>query len=211
MTGDDYQRARNLRSFRGRAKPRGRALGQDEIRDLMQVCRSQSGPKGTRDAALFALAYGTGARRAELVAIRYPRDLDLERSTLELHTKGQKHRQATLQPQVRQALEAWIAKRGTSPGALFQPVDRFGYIKRRALTPGAIFQLCEVRAREAGIRPFSPHDFRRTFAAELLDAGVDLHVVAQMLDHEQLTTTARYDPRASSRATSAAGRLRIPF
>ena len=200
MTAEAYQRAADVQNFRGKSKPAGRRLEQEELRGMIQGARSSGGPKGTRDAALFGFLYATGARRREAVGVRWPADVDLERGGVELRTKGKRHRTADLQRPVIQALEDWLRVRGPAPGALFCPVDRFGQVKTdRELTPGAVLQICRQWAHELGLRHFSPHDFRRTFAAELLDAGVDLHVCQEMLDHAEIATTARYDPGRSNR------------
>ena len=211
MGAAQYQRARSVRNVRGRARPRGRALSQAELAKLIQCCRSADRPKGPRDAAIFALLFGAGLRRRELVSIDLPHGLDLERALIRVQTKGRKHRTADLQPPVEQALSDWLDCRGRQPGPLFVAVDRFGNLGSDTLTPGAIFKLCKARGDEAELEPFSPHDFRRTFANDLLDAGVDLHVVSEMMDHESLQTTAGYDPGRTKRRRSAAARLRMPF
>ena len=45
------------------------------------------------------------------------------------------------------------------------------------LTGQAIWVILEMRFQQAKVKPFTPHDLRRTFAGEMLDAGVDLVTV----------------------------------
>jgi integrase len=53
-------------------------------------------------------------------------------------------------------------------------VHRVGQLLPRRLTDQAVLNPLQKRAIQAGVAPFSPHDFRRTFISELLDAGVDI-------------------------------------
>jgi site-specific recombinase XerD len=63
------------------------------------------------------------------------------------------------------------------------------------MTPQAVLLILQKRAQEAGVDSFSPHDFRRTFCSDLLDAGVDIVTVQKLAGHASPVTTSKYDRR----------------
>jgi len=90
----------------------------------------------------------------------------------------------------------WLAVRGADPGALFVAVNKSGRMASlKHMTPKTVYNMLSKRATEAGVKSFSPHDMRRTFVSDLLDAGADITTVSKMAGHANVTTTARYDRR----------------
>ena len=81
----------------------------------------------------------------------------------------------------------------------------------RAMTAQALMYRLKRRCHQAGIDPCSPHDLRRTFVSELLDAGADIATVQQLAGHQSPTTTARYDRRGDRVKKKAAQMLVVPY
>ncbi|NJL20544.1 MAG: site-specific integrase, partial [Leptolyngbyaceae cyanobacterium SM1_3_5] len=121
--------------------------------------------------------------------------------------QGTKDRLAYLPPEALEAVAAWVTMRGGEAGALLYPVHRVGRLLPRRLTDQAVLGALHKRASQAGVAPFSPHDFRRTFISELLDAGVDIVTVQQLVGHASPTTTARYDRRGEAAKRQAVALL----
>ncbi len=115
-----------------------------------------------------------------------------------------------LSPTVGPFLEAWLELRGDGPGPFFCPIDRVGTLRLpQAMTGEAIRQLLGRRRAAAGLAALSPHDLRRTYAGDLLDAGADLPAVQQLLGHASPATTSRYDRRGDRARRAAAERLHL--
>ena len=121
--------------------------------------------------------------------------------------KGRIERRAYV-VQTRPELEAWLVVRGEAPGPLFCAVRKGGAPKNGA--PLAESGIAWILARLAEIAHVSPHDIRRTFVGDLLDAGADLAIVKRLARHAQVSTTQRYDRRGERAAAKAAALLSVP-
>jgi integrase len=110
----------------------------------------------------------------------------------------------------KRALDAWLAIRPAGGTAVFTSIRRGGHITAEGMTAQAIYNVVVARCDAARIEGVTPHDFRRTFVGELLDAGVDLATVASMAGHSDPATTAGYDRRNSRARQAAASKLHWP-
>jgi site-specific recombinase XerD len=214
MSAEDYKRAVDLRSVDGSRLPRGRHIAADSLGAVLAACAADTTPAGRRDAALLGVLYTTGARRAEIAGLALT-DYDPGERSLRVRGKRDKERLVYVTPDAAALLDAWIAVRGRTPGALFPPIGKGGRCRStdgRFSHPSgqAIAGILTRRIAQAGVRPHTPHDFRRTFIGELLDAGVDLATAQQLVGHASPATTARYDRRPERRRREAVDRLRLP-
>lgn len=209
MSAEDYARAKDVQAVRGETLPRGRALTAGEIAALFDACADDATPSGARDAALLALLR-LGLRRAEVCGLEIG-DFDASKGELVVRGKGNKERTAYLEGGARAALDDWLRVRGGGAGALLLPVTKGGDVECRALKPQAIYNALGKRAQQAGVRDISPHDWRRTFVSDLLDAGADIATVQRMAGHANVTTTARYDRRGEVAKQKATGLLHVPY
>jgi site-specific recombinase XerD len=164
-----------------------------------------------RDAALVALMYSAGLRREEVVALTLA-SYDRAEGKLNVWGKRDKQRTAYLVNGADRAMSDWLKLRGLEGDALFCAINKGGRLDTsKALTPQAIYNILQKRAKEAGVKEFSPHDLRRTFVSDLLDAGADIATVAKMAGHANVQTTARYDRRPEEAKKKAAGLLHVPY
>ncbi len=210
MSADDYARAADVQSVHGATLPRGRALASGEIDALMTACVNDASAAGARDAAIIALLRVGGLRRAEICALNFD-DYDAETGALTIRGKRNKERAGYVANGAKEALEDWLILRGNETGALFCPVSKGGTIILRRMYPEAIFNLLCKRAAQAGVKDLSPHDFRRTFAGDLLDAGADIVTVQKLMGHANVQTTARYDRRGEQAKRKAIALLHVPY
>lgn len=211
IPAEDYHRAVDLRGIAAHTLPRGRALSAGEIRALFTVCTTDRSPAGARDAAMFALLYGAGMRRQEVVRLDVA-DFDAETGAVAIRAgKGRKDRIAYASNGSLAALQAWLRVRGDELGPLFIPVLKGGRLVVRRLIPHAIFKMTQRRAQQAGVKAFSPHDLRRSFVSDLLDAGADIATVQQLAGHACIATTARYDRRGEQAKRHAVELLHVPY
>ncbi len=211
LTPEEHDRLRDVKAARGSRLPAGRAVLAGELGALVGACAADPTPAGTRDAAIFAVLYIGGIRRSELAGLDLT-DWTPAPPTLRVrHGKGDKERLVPLVGAAAAALDDWLAVRGERPGGLFLAITRHHRLVGTGMTSHAVYNVLAKRRREAGVAKLSPHDFRRTFVGDLLEAGVDLATVQQLAGHASVTTTARYDRRGEATKRRAVEVLHFPY
>jgi integrase len=213
MSAEDYQRAVDLKPVKGQKVKQaetGRHLDSGELKGLMDACNDGT-QAGTRDAAIIAVGYGCGLRRSEIAKLELA-DYDTDKASLLIRQgKGNKQRVAYLPSGTTDAINGWLSIRGNDPGSLFYSIRRGDNIESKGLTDQAVYNILASRADKAGVKAFTPHDLRRTFAGDLLDAGEDISTVQKMMGHSNVNTTAGYDRRDSKAKKKAASKLHVPY
>jgi site-specific recombinase XerD len=211
ISGDDYQRAIDVEGVKGEKLPAGRELGKSEIMALIQDCVKDPTLAGIRDVAVIALAYSCGLRRTEIVNLNLD-DYDRDTGRLVVHGKRRKERTVYLVNGAKRAVDDWLSVRGDNPGAMFVAIGREQKIlSYRNMTSQTVYDILTKRGRNSNVADLSPHDLRRTFVSDLLDAGVDISTIAKMAGHASIVTTARYDRRPELSKVRAAEMLHVPY
>lgn len=222
MTGDDLMRITRIKGLKGDRIQSGRNLNIGEITALMQACENDLTIAGVRDAAIIAVMYSTGLRRAEVVSLNledYDHDFDDEIGQLKVLGKGNKERIVYTVNGARLALADWLQIRGDEPGPLFIPILKGGHLTTNGngertypqMTSQAIYNMLAKRGKEAKVKGFSPHDLRRTFITDMLEKGADSYYVSKLAGHESVDTTALYDRGVEKGKQKVAGLLHVPY
>lgn len=200
----------NVKGIKFENLPAGRSLSQGELSAMINVCKDDT-KMGARDAAIISLLYSCGLRRAELINLNLI-DYNSETGELKiLHAKRNKQRILYVENGAKRALQDWISARGNEDGPLFLQIRKGDNLKRTRLTTQAIYHILQTRAQQAKVKNISPHDFRRTFIGDLLDAGADIATVQQLAGHSDVSTTARYDRRGEATKRKAISLLHVPY
>lgn len=211
LSAEDYQRAVDIERVKGETLPVGRDLGAGEIQALVKTCAADDTPAGVRDAAIIGLLATCGLRRSELVKLGIA-DFDHDTGKIAVRGgKGRKDRTVYAAGGALAALVDWLAIRGDGPDPLFVPVNKGGHLTIKPMTDQAVYNMLHKRAKQAGVDDFSPHDLRRTFVGDLLDAGADIAIVQKLAGHASPITTSRYDRRPEDAKRAATAKLHFPY
>jgi len=140
-----------------------------------------------RDNAIMELLYASGMRRAEITSIDLS-DVNLRDRLIHVQGKGRKHRRVVINHTTAAALERYLSVRQRSTDNAFF-LGRGG----KRLTPKHIWKIFREIYKLSKIKEkASPHTLRHSFATHLLENGVDLETVRELLGHESLATTGMY-------------------
>lgn len=196
----DYQIAITIESLPQRTlSEHGRALSEDELKRLFVACKVWTPLLEKRNAAILAALYASGVRRDEASKLNRD-DYDPDEGTLRvLKGKGGKFRLAPVVSKYQKYIVAWLDGRKDNLAPLFlrSRGSGNGPLDLR-LGPRGINKIIEEIRVAAKVKPFTPHDLRRTFATRLLERGADISIVAKIMGHESINTTAIYDKRGEA-------------
>lgn len=168
-------------------------LSRDEVRALL-AAPGVTTWCGRRDTAMLALLYNTGARVSELIGIRVGDITLAATASVRLHGKGRKQRTVPLWKETATEIQQWLryadlrAEQPLIPNRSGLPMTRTNVAERLNLAVST----AKVTFPQLAGRRISPHTWRHTTAMHLLQAGVDLTVIALWLGHESPVTTHGY-------------------
>lgn len=182
---------RAARTSSAEADPR-RCLSAAELAGLYAAAeRDPVVTRGARDGCLLALLAGAGLRRATAVGL--PPDAYLaEPRLLVVPADGERPgREIPLSAVAAARVERWLALRASGESPLLQPVLKNGRAAARRVRPEAVREILTRVALTAGVVPPTAEDLRRTWAHDLLAAGVGLPALVRLAGHRRSLTTLR--------------------
>ncbi|MCP4446351.1 MAG: tyrosine recombinase XerC [Myxococcales bacterium] len=204
----DLNPAAGVRSPK-RNKSLPRALDVDDVNRLMEIPTAETGKDADspalklRDRAILEVLYGAGLRISECCGLDLL-DIDRERySGRKLkqvvmrirHGKGNKERIVPLGSKAIEALHVYLEERPRLRDARTKEQHAtalFLNYKGGRLTPRSVQRHMGRYVVEAGVPDATPHGLRHSFATHLLDGGVDLRSIQEMLGHASLASTQVY-------------------
>ncbi len=165
-------------------------LSIEEMEKLIHVIDTST-PLGKRNLAMLELLYGSGLRISELLNLT-TNDLHINQGVINVDGKGGKERIVPIGSEAQSALKTYLESgrlqlsKVPTPQVFLnhhgKPLSRIGF-----------FKLLKNLAQKADIqKKVSPHTLRHSFASHLLEAGVDLRYVQEMLGHSSISTTELY-------------------
>jgi site-specific recombinase XerD len=168
-----------------------KTITRDEAHALMQAPNLRA-PTGLRNRCMFELMYRAGLRVGEVCALEL-RDVDLARGRVRVLAGKSGDRTAYFDPgSVTPLIDRWKERRRLLGVPKEAPL--FCTLKGGRVSTEQVRQTVHRAALRAGINPrkVTPHVLRHTFATELLEEGVHVRKVQELLGHRDLSTTEVY-------------------
>lgn len=145
-----------------------------------------------RNKAMVELTYSSGLRVSELINLKLS-NLHLKMGFIEVLGKGNKER---IVPVGEEAIDIINLYLTNSRPILYKNHSKdflFLNIHGYQMTRQGFFGILKEKAILAGItKPISPHKLRHSFASHLLERGIDLRLIQELLGHEDISTTEIY-------------------
>jgi site-specific recombinase XerD len=143
-----------------------------------------------RDKAIFELLYATGIRCSELVAITLD-DIDFTNRTIKISGKGRTQRITLFGTKAEAMIKHYINEERAK--ILSNTEHLFLNLRYQPLTTRSVQRIIRMFAQFLKIkRNLTPHKLRHSFATHLLNEGVDLRLVQELLGHRTIASTQIY-------------------
>jgi len=168
-----------------------RVLDRDQARELLERIPATT-PLEVRDRAMLELAYSSGLRCSELVALDVG-SIDFESETVRVHGKGDKERIVPLGEPAQRAVSGYVER--ARPALADDPAEQALLLSKsgRRLSPSDVTRRLGRWVDEAAIAGrVSPHSLRHSFATHMLEGGADLRSIQELLGHASISTTQVY-------------------
>lgn len=164
-------------------------LLKDDIAKLRE-CIDTNNILGLRDRTILEVLYSSGLRSMELLELSESM-VDIDKRELRVIGKGDKERITFFSNTAKKYLKEYIeAKKQKN---IYDKDIVFCNSKGGRLTTRSLRRIIEFYAKKSGIdKEITPHVFRHTFATELLNSGVDIRYVQELLGHSTIATTQFY-------------------
>jgi len=157
--------------------------------DPEDICRFLSVIDNIRDRAMMLTLLRTGMRIGELLNTKVI-DLNLEEQRIEIFEaiKNRVGRVVYLSEDAREAIAAWLEDRSKEQSFLF-----YGWKHKPLSYTAARSRFCKyLETADLSHKGYTLHCLRHTFASELLNAGMRLECLQQLLGHSNIEMTRRY-------------------
>ena len=139
------------------------------------------------EIALIDFLYITGVRVSELCALNI-NDINFDKQEAVVFGKGAKERVIYFDSRTKIHLQSYLKSRTDNNNSLFvcnkEPYDR--------LSKNGVEYIVKEIGDRAGVEKCHPHRFRRTLATRMIDRGVSIEQVQQILGHTKIETTLIY-------------------
>ena len=156
-------------------------LSDTELEILRRKCTLE------RDISLIEFLYSTGVRVSELIALNR-QDVDFDNMRAVVYGKGAKERETYLTASACMHLKDYLDSRTDDNAALFVGLRA----PHERLTVSGVEELLRKLGKSTGIAKVHPHRFRRTIATNILNKGMPIEEVKEILGHVKLDTTMIY-------------------
>ena len=161
-----------------------RAIPAEDVQRILESITT------VRDRALILLLLRTGMRIGELLGVKVS-DINLTERKILIYVgeKNYQGRAVYYNEDAAQALQHWLTERDTQSEYLFP--GRSGPGTLSYVTAHTALRKCLTRAGLSD-KGYSLHNLRHTFATDMLNAGMRLEVLQQILGHQEIEMTMRY-------------------